>query len=323
MKKPILGIDYTKPGKGVKKGASQLFTLQNFFPLLKRKFWGLLKANFLWVVVNFPLLVGFFALSGKFHYSYSTPADPLWAILSGVETISGQSPALAALMGTSGIQLTMSYPGPVALVLFGITALAIFTFGPANTGLAYILRGYTKEEYVDMPGDFFSAIKKNFWQSVFLGVFDLLIMVMIMFASVFYLTNYEYSFFFSVGIFICAILAFLYCLSRFYLYPILVTFKLPLRKIFKNALIFSIIGFKRNVAGFFGAALVILINVLVYIYMLPIGGLLPFFITIALTSFITTYAAWPNIKKIMIDPYYKTKPNSDKGEDEPVFTDRG
>ncbi|MBR5459874.1 MAG: DUF624 domain-containing protein [Clostridia bacterium] len=323
MKKPILSIDYTKPGKGVKKGSSKLFTFQNFFPLLKRKIWGLIKVNLLWLVTNLPLLVGFFALAGWFDHSFSTPSDPLWAILSGVETLSGQSPELAALMGTAGVQMTMSRYGTVTLILFGVAALSIFTFGLANTGMAYILRGYTKEEYVDMPDDFFIAIKKNFGQALLVGVLDILIVVMIMFASVFYLTNYQYSFFFSIGIFICLILGVLYTMSRFYLYPILVTFKLPVRKIFKNAFIFSIIGFKRNLAGLFGALAVIVINLLLYWFIMPIGGLFPFFITFALTSFITTYAAWPNIKRVMIDPYYTDKKPVDDGDDDPVFVDRG
>ena len=173
-----------------------------------------------------------------------------------------------------------------------------------------------------MPDDFFRAIKKNFGQGMLLGVLDLLIIVMILFASVFYLTNYEYSFFFSIGVFMCFILGVLYTMSRFYLYPILITFKLPLRKIFKNSFIFSIIGFKRNIVGLLGALAVVLINMSLYWFVMPIGGLLPFFITFSLVSFITTYAAWPNIKKVMIDPYYKDKkPETDDGE--AVFVDRG
>ena len=63
---------------------------------------------------------------------------------------------------------------------------------------------------------------------------------------------------------------------------------------------------------------------MIYIYFLPLGGLLPFFITIALVSFIGTFAAYPNIKKIMIDPYYKSSDYVKETPDEPsLFKDRG
>ena len=323
MKKNFLSIDYTKPGKGVKKGQSKLFTLGNFFPLLKRKFWGLITTNFLWIMISFPLIFGLVALSGNFDFDYKAPADPLWAILSGVETMGGVDPALCALEGTAGIQLTMSYSGPVAKVLYALTALFFLTFGPSNTGMAYITRGYTKEEYVDMPSDFVVAIKKSFRQSIFLGLFDLIILTLIIFSLVFYATNYAYSFMFSIGLFISPILGIIYLMARPYLYLQLVTFKLPLRKIFKNAFIFSLVGIKRNVVGLLGSAAVIVLNLIIYIYLLPLGGLMPFFITISLTSFITTYAAWPTIKKIMIDPYYSTEEPDTPENDEPVFTDRG
>lgn len=321
-KKRFLSIDYSKPGKGVKKGESKLFTFWNFFPLLKRKFWGLFKTNLLWLVIMWPLLVGFFALSGKFDFSYSASVDPIWSALSGIETAGGMSPQLSVLMGVFGSRATMTYPGPIAKILYGITALAVFAFGPANTGMAYILRGYTKEEYVDMPSDFFTAIKKNFGQSLFLGLIDIIIMVMIAFDLVFFLTNSQ-DFVFSVFFFICLIMGIIYLMARSYIYLLLITFKLPLRKILKNSFIFALVGFKRNLAGLFGSLLVIIINLILYIYIMPLGGIMPFFITIALTNFITAYAAWPNIKKIMIDPYYKENTSSVGNDEDAVFTDRG
>ncbi len=327
MKKPFLSIDYTKPGKGVKKGADKRFTFANFFSLLKRKIWGLITTNFLWIIVCFPLIFGFVALSGNFDYHYEAPVSKMWAIISGAQTFSGTfDPALAALAGVenTGIQATMSYAGPVAKVLYWLTALAVLTFGPANTGMAYITRNYTKEEYVDMPSDYIRAIKKSFWSSIFLGIIDIILTGMIIFDMVFFFNNYNSDFIMSVFFFVCIILGIIYIMARPYMYLQLVTFKLPIRKIIKNSFIFALIGIKRNLAGLFGSLFVIILNLMLYIYIMPLGGLLPFFITISLTTFITTYAAWPNIKKIMIDPYYKSD-DAPKEEipDDAVFTDRG
>lgn len=326
-KKPFLSIDYSKPGKGVKKGADKRFTFANFFPLLKRKIWGLITTNFLWIIICFPLIFGFVALSGNFDFHYQAPVSPMWAIVSGAEAYSGDvDPIMAAIMGAenTGLQSTMSYAGPVAKVLYYLTALAVLTFGAANTGMAYITRNYTKEEYVDMPHDYVRAIKKSFWQSIFLGIIDLVFIGMIVFDLIFFFTYYSSEFIMSMFFFICLILSVIYIMARPYMYLQLVTFKLPLRKILKNSFIFAIIGFKRNLAGLFGSLLVIIINLTLYVYIMPLGGLMPFFITLSLCTFITTYAAWPNIKKIMIDPYYKSddKPKEEIPDDA-VFTDRG
>lgn len=325
-KKPFMFVDYSKPGRGVKKGKTPPFTFGGFFPLLKRKIWGLFKTNLLWIFMNLPLLVGFYALSGKHHFTASGPINILYPTVAGIETISGTTPSLAPLIGALGLEQVISYPGPVAKVLYAITALAILTFGPANTGMAYILRGYTKEEYVDMPRDFFTTIKKNLWQSILLGVIDLAIIVMMLFALTFYSAN-SADFVFSVFFFVSIILSVIYVMARFYMYPLLVTFKLPLRKIFKNSFIFAILGFKRNIVALIFAGALTLINFLLLITPLTmaVGGILPFIMTVALISFITTYAAWPNIKKIMIDPYYTSddSPENNTPEDEPVFVDRG
>ena len=321
-RKPFLSIDYNKPGKGVKKGQSTLFTFPNFFALLKRKIWELIKVNLLWIVTSFPLLFGFVALSGGFYNNLKTPSDFAFPIVEGMSLFGGNA-GLSAVLTAVGIQSNVEVPTTLAKVFFGITALAVFTFGMANTGMAYMHRGYTREEYVDMPSDFFRAIKKNFFQSIIVGFFDLLILAAVSFALTFYLTLSE-EFVFQVSLFICFVLALIYFMARFYLYPLLVTFKLSTWKIFKNAFIFALVGIKRNVVALIFTLLIIAANILIYVFALPIGGILPFFITISLCSFISTYAAWPNIKKIMIDPYYKTDTHtSQKADDEPIFTDRG
>ncbi len=320
-KKPFLSIDYTKPGKGVKKGSSTLFTFSEFFALLKRKIWELIKCNLLWVVMCLPLIFGFYTLSGNLHTALSTPVDFAFPLLAGVELFE-ESAALALLKSVAGIQTTVLYPGTLAKVFYAITALTLFTFGPANAGLAYMTRGYTKEEYVDMPSDFFRTIKKNLVQSILVGLFDVIIMAMILFSLTFYMTNSS-VFIFSVSFFVTVALAVVYLMARFYLYPLLVTFKLSVWKIFKNSVIFALIGIKRNIVGLLGVIFVLLLNLLIYIYALPLGGILPFFITIALVSFISTYSAWPNIKRIMIDPYYKDNTKEQDNGDEPIFKDRG
>lgn len=315
-------FDYSKEGKGVKKGSGANFTFLGFFKLLKRKFFDLSKVNLLWLVVNFPFFFGFVGLSGNFDIYYSAPADPLYPILNGVSHFN-QNPAFMALWGVSGANTEMSFAGPVAKVLYAITALSILTFGLGNAGMAYVLRNHAREDYVDMPGDFFSAIKKNFGQALLLGVIDLFISAVIVYGVIFYRMQATISFMYSMFFYFSLFIAIVWVMMRFYMYTLLVTFKLSIFKILKNSFIFSLVGLKRNVVGVIGSAAVIGLNVLIYAYFLPLGGLLPFFITIALASFIGIYAAYPNIKKIMIDPYYKSSDYVDEPKESSIFKDVG
>ncbi len=323
MKKGFKIFDYSKPGRGVKKGSNTNFTFFGFFKLVKRKFFDLSKVNLLWLVVNFPLFFGFVALSGNFDIYFSTPADPLYPIVNGVSLIS-DNPAMTALWGVLGKNVTMSYAGPVAVVLYALTALAFFTFGWANTGMAYVLRNHAREDYVDMPGDFFHAIKKNLGQGLFLGIIDLLITALVVYDVISFRLQASVSFINSMFFYFSIFLAAVWCFMRFYMYQLLVTFKLSTFKILKNSFIFSLLGLKRNIVALIGIVITVGINVLIYVYFLPLGGLLPFFITIALASFIGIYAAYPNIKKIMIDPYYKSSDFVDTTpKDDTIFKDVG
>lgn len=322
MKKGFKLFDYSKPGKGVKKGETD-YSLVGFFKLLKRKFFDLSKVNFLWIIMNFPLFFGLVGLSGNFSVPFSTPADPLYPIISGVSKFT-EGPAISALWGVIGKNVIMEYYGPVAKVLFWLTALAVLTFGFANTGMALVLRNHSREEYVDMPADFFRTIKKNFWQALLLGVIDLLFTATMIFAVVFYRTNAGVSFMFSMFYFFSIFVALIWIVMHFYMYQLLVTFKLSVFKIMKNSFIFALVGIKRNIVALIGIALTVALNVVIYMYFLPLGGLLPFFLTVALVSFMGTFAAYPNIKRIMIDPYYKSTDYVRETPDEPsLFKDRG
>ncbi|MBE6701092.1 MAG: DUF624 domain-containing protein [Ruminococcaceae bacterium] len=323
MKKGFKLFDVSKPGKGVKKNSGANFTFLGFFKLLKRKFFDLSKVNFLWIVTNFPLFFGFVALSGNFNIPFSAPADPLYPILDGVSKFTN-NPGFMALWGISGKNVEMTYAGPVAEVLYALTFLAIFTFGFANTGMAYVLRNHAREEYVDMPSDYFRTIKKNFFQALILGIIDIVFSAIIIYDLIFFRLQANLGFIYSMFFYFSIFLAILWVFMHFYMYQLLVTFKLSIFKILKNSFIFSLIGLKRNFVALISMALVIGLNVLIYVYFLPLGGLLPFFITVALVNFIGVYAAYPNIKKIMIDPYYKSDDHIENTPEEPsVFHDMG
>ena len=65
------------------------------------------------------------------------------------------------------------------------------------------------------------------------------------------------------------------------------------------------------------------INYYIFAVFMPLGIVMPFVITISLCSFIAVYCTYPNIKRIMIDPYYPEAHDDGSDGEEPIFTDRG
>jgi hypothetical protein len=92
-------------------------------------------------------------------------------------------------------------------------------------------------------------------------------------------------------------------------------------KIFKNALIFAVLGIKRNIMATLGIVAMVVINGLLIIGGLSIGlalpVILPFFYLLGFSGFMSTYAAYPVIKKYMIDPYNTDEPTDhDQSDDD-------
>ena len=101
----------------------------------------------------------------------------------------------------------------------------------------------------------------------------------------------------------------------------MVTFELSLFKIFKNAMIFAFLGAKRNIVAGLGIFIVAFINFLFYLtpVTMALGIALPLVFTLGICTYIAAYAAWPKIKEIMIDPYYKDE--EPEYIDEPIMRD--
>ena len=95
---------------------------------------------------------------------------------------------------------------------------------------------------------------------------------------------------------------------RFYTYLMMVTFDMKITKILKNALIFTVMGFKRNIMALLGMALltgVFAVLIIVLGRLVPAFFILPFLCLLGFCGFMYTFAAYPVIQKYMIDPVQK------------------
>lgn len=284
----------------------------NFFKLYLRKFNNIVLSNLLFVFGNFPIIFLLLGLSGFFSGHTTAPTYTVFPNLSVIVSHK-LTPASAALYGTYSMQTQVTVLSVTDYVMFALSLLTVFTLGPVMTGVTYIHRNLVRGEHVFIWGDFFAAVKKNFRQAMIYGVIDFIIIAILSYDLFFFRMNTGGSFFTSVLFFAILFLVIIYFFIRTYIYTMIVTFDLKMIKLFKNGLIMSVVGVKRNLAYLLGAAAVILLNYGILVLYFPLGIILPFTITISTLIFIGEYCVFPNIKRFMIDPYYESLEN-DAGE---------
>ncbi len=270
--------NYLKPGKGLPEERDpNQSRLSIFFEILGEKFWDLIKLNLLYVL-------------------FSIPAFIVTCIVMGFPSTASLNPMLeAGILAEDAV-----YSNYWSLnILFAICFNALWGLGPSTAGLTYALRNIGREEHVWLFSDFWQKIKENFKQSFCLWVLDLVLFFLIIFAYNFYgnmagVTSYlRYILIFFVLV---------YTLLHLFVYQLMITFKLPLKAIMRNALILSLAKAPKSV-------LLLIINVLIHIilplmatlYISPISIIIYVILEIVflpvLSSFITNFAIYPTIEE--------------------------
>jgi len=310
---------YLAEGKGIRKeDISKKFGIKRFVSTFGDKFWKLAILNLFFFLVNLPLFGIFAYLAGVGGEPYPTPVNTLFQPLYGV-MLHGNNPALTSLYGVVGVQMEHAYPTTVTYLLLAFGCLSLLTFGIGTGAMTYIQRNFVKGQPVDLSSDLASCIKRNWKQSVALGVLDLLFVFVIFFDLVSYVYSGQ-SFGMLLMLYATFFLGILYFLMRPYLYLISVTFDIKIRKIIKNSLILAVNGLGRGIlCGIFALA-VLFLNVMVFNFIPSLGVAMLFIFTVSIAWFFQIYGAWPVVKKHMIDPFYE---ETVEEEGESVFRDRG
>lgn len=237
-------FDYAKPGPGVAKKGPRKKSFVVFFEIYARKFWKLIVANLLYVLVSLPVV----------------------------------------------------------------------TNGLANAGLTFITRNFAREKHAFIPDDFFDTIRKNWKQALIVGLINLFVTGLIAFDVYFFINGKgTMNYIFMVLI---LTLALVFTFMKYYNYMLLITFKLSIRQIYKNSLIFAIAGIKQNFVIFLSLLLLYALGFLLCLFSIPVAVtvivIVYIFLYPSFRSLLIQYAIFPLIKKDMIDPYYKEHPDEDR-----------
>jgi len=293
-----------RDGKGVEKGEDTTPTLKYFFKLWGRKFWKLVSLNFFMLVQIIPLMGCIFLYLGG--PKVPTQYDPLYTVLLGAQNAMPTSEGATLFTGAAGLlQQTPIFNSWAHWVMGGLIIFHLVTYGWQRAASTYILRNLVRGDGVFMWSDYFYAVRKNLKQGFVMGILDTVAIFALVFDFIYFLNspttgmnNFMYIMIFA--------LILIYGIMRFYTYLMMVTFNMKLGKILKNALIFTVLGIKRNIMALLGIVALTGIFVALIVFLLPLKMafviILPFLCLLAFCGFMYTYAAYPVLQRYMIDP---------------------
>ena len=313
LRKTFRLYDPAKEGKGISKNASELpMGMRRFFITFKDNLGKLVSINIFMVLGNFPILFAIAALAGYTQNKVFLPISDLFQNIRPLIVSGGDPDALSLLFyGMEGMQHQTLSPGVLTYVFYGIGILFLFTFGLVNVGCAYLLRNLVKGEPLFVWTDFWHSVKTNYKQAIPMGIIDALICVLLplnIYSMLLNPTGFFTSFMLWSNIFI--FIAFFF--MRYYIYVQIVTFKLSIFKIIKNSLIFSLLGFKRNLVAFLAIiAGLILEGIFIFAFggiLLPFALAAPLILFLAFFAYIKVDASYAKIDQFMIEPYKEEKP---------------
>ncbi|MBQ7108568.1 MAG: DUF624 domain-containing protein [Clostridia bacterium] len=209
-------------------------------------------------------------------------------------------------------------------VSFAYSLISIFSLGFANglakAGMTHVARSLNRKKHSFLLDDFFETIKKNWKQSLALGVINVFFTAVLA-LDIWYFWGYitrpdlkDPAIMHILALGVALVLAIVTTYIKYYIWTMVITFDLTIKQMIKNSFQFVFLNFFKNVgiSIVFGA---LYLGTACLLYLGPglmvVGILLFVFVLPGLKTLLVQAVAFPQIKKYMIDPYYAEH----KGED--------
>lgn len=286
----LFGGNYERAGAGVSKNEREKKRFFLFLELLGRKFSKLLFLNFIYFAALLPLAFGI-VLSVKFNPQIISDGNLI------VENLSKYP--LFVLNGD--------------IIGLCLLIISVFITSPATCGFTYVIRNMQRQEHTWVFSDFREHFAKNYRQALALGIIDAVVVMLLLFAYVFYSFMLpaimpDNTIISSVGTALVIIISLLFLMMHYYIYVMMVTFKLKIKDIFKNALIFTFAKLPLNL--FLTVILALIVGL--SFYYINVGVIFAFVFSLSFTGFLIVFSIYPTIDKYMIAS--QKKPEDDEFE---------
>ncbi len=271
--------NYSKPGKGVDKNAPEKRGLFKFFEFYFRKFWQIMNVALIYFFAAIPAFI--ITLGASF------------LLISSFSALNG-----GALR--SFLELEGDYMYFVVLLSFFISAVytAFIGAGPVTAGLCHVLGSLAGDYHTFIWQDFKDKTKENFRQATAVYLIDLAVFLILAYSFMIY-----YSFGGVIGYlrYVVLVIGVIFAAMHLYIYPLMVSYELKIKDIYKNALFMTMANLLGNILI---PALVIIIHLLTGVFLLQFRiSILPIFLFIeafwlyGLTGFVSGFRSEVMFKK--------------------------
>ena len=220
---------YGKSGKGdYQKDDLPRTRWQLFWEMLRVRFAGLFRLNIVSVIAWLPamyvliqLMSNLFNIAGV---AQTVEMDPSAATPEQLELVQNLRPLYNSVIMRS--------------LLLLVPAIAIT--GPFQAGMAYVTRNWARDEHAFVWSDFKDALIANWKQSLVISFITGLVPLIVYVGYQFYGDMGQQNLLFVVPQMLTAMLGLVWTLALVYFYPMMVTYKLNLRTLLRNAFLLSI-----------------------------------------------------------------------------------
>lgn len=260
--------NYDKPGPGVSKDEPPKAAPIRFFEILARKFSKLVQLNLIFIIPTIVACVLMVLLYlAPTHFAVS---------ITGMFEMDGWA----------------TFVVPLPLILLS----------PFIAGLTFVTRNYVREEHAFVWSDFWDAVKGNWKYFLLNGFICYAVFTILCFAVLYYYSMAINGWFYYIPLWLCVVIAVVFLFAQYYLPIMFVTFDLKFTHAYKNALIFTVAGFGRNilVTLILGAMLFAFMNIPLLNITLLVYALIIIFFIFAFISYLISFAVYPVIDKYMM-----------------------
>lgn len=220
---------YGKSGKGdYQEDDLPRTRWQLFWEMLRVRFAGLFRLNIVSVIAWLPamyvliqLMSNLFNIAGV---AQTVEMDPSAATPEQLELVQNLRPLYNSVIMRS--------------LLLLVPAIAIT--GPFQAGMAYVTRNWARDEHAFVWSDFKDALIGNWKQSLVISFITGLVPLIVYVGYQFYGDMGQQNMLFVVPQMLTAMLGLVWTLALVYFYPMMVTYKLNLRTLLRNAFLLSI-----------------------------------------------------------------------------------
>lgn len=280
---------FNQQGKGVAKPALNKKRFIIFFEILWRHAFQIIGINFIYFVITLPLFL--------FLFMYIFQSMGI-----GVDIIAKNS-----LFKVSSVFFNFN-----PLIKWGLIILSGILYGPATCGLTYVMRNFAREEHTWPYSDFVEKSYKNFKQGFITGILDISIILSVsMYVALDTSTLASGDGYLAVFKYIAIIVGILYFIMRNYIYLMIVTFNIKFLPIIKNAALFLILNFIRNIFNILLIVAVLFLTTGFTVFCMAV-------FTFSISRMIEVFNANPAIERYMLTPLRRKEA---KAIDEPIFHD--